>query len=79
MLDADLLVHAANRGFLQNGPDAVALYRANVNAFPFGTRVTRAGLIDAVVYSTNNKLGRRLVDALIPGREFRLFHIFSEE
>ncbi|XP_041469734.1 uncharacterized protein LOC121419367 [Lytechinus variegatus] len=65
--NADLLVHTATRGFLQNGPDAIAVYRAHVGAFPFGTSVTSAGLIDAVVYSTNNKEGRRLVNVLVPG------------
>ncbi len=38
--------------FLQNGPDAVALYQANASAFPAGTPVTTSNLLDAVVYDT---------------------------
>ena len=76
-LDADLLVHTASRGFLQNGPDAIALYRGHVGAFPFGTSVTGASLIDAVVYATNNKQGRRLVNVLVPGMNIYLSFLFS--
>ncbi|XP_071493888.1 uncharacterized protein [Diadema antillarum] len=65
--EADLLLHAAPRGFLQNGPDAVALYRAHEGAFPPGTPVTEKSVIDAVVYSTNHKRANSLVDRLVPG------------
>ncbi|WP_340198552.1 lamin tail domain-containing protein [Ascidiimonas sp. W6] len=39
---------------LQNGADAVALYKANASDFPNGTAVTLTGLEDAVVYDTND-------------------------
>ncbi len=39
---------------LQNGADAVALYLGDASSFPNGTAVTTAGLIDAVVYDTND-------------------------
>jgi exonuclease III len=39
---------------LQNGADAVALYKANAADFPNGTPVTLSGLEDAVVYDTND-------------------------
>ncbi len=39
---------------LQNGADAVALYAGNATDFPSGTAVTTAGLIDALVYDTND-------------------------
>eukprot|EP00057_Strongylocentrotus_purpuratus_P033678 XP_792358.3 PREDICTED: LOW QUALITY PROTEIN: uncharacterized protein LOC587541 [Strongylocentrotus purpuratus] len=65
--NADLLVHTATRGFLQNGPDAIALYRGHVGAFPFGTSVTGASLIDAVVYATNNRKAGGLLNVLVPG------------
>ncbi len=39
---------------LQNGADAAALYVGNGTDFPSGTALTTAGLIDAVVYDTND-------------------------
>ena len=39
---------------LQNGADAVALYVGNAIAFPNGTPVTTANLIDAMVYDTSD-------------------------
>jgi predicted extracellular nuclease len=39
---------------LQNGADAVALYQGNAADFPIGTAVTTTGLIDAIVYDTND-------------------------
>ncbi|WP_340063318.1 T9SS type A sorting domain-containing protein [Ascidiimonas aurantiaca] len=39
---------------LQNGADAVALYQATAADFPNGTLVTTTGLIDALVYDTND-------------------------
>ncbi|MEX1157893.1 MAG: hypothetical protein WEC79_03055, partial [Thermomicrobiales bacterium] len=41
-------------GLLQNGADAVALYRGNASDFPNSTAVTTANLQDAVVYDTND-------------------------
>ncbi|PKP68280.1 MAG: hypothetical protein CVT82_15830, partial [Alphaproteobacteria bacterium HGW-Alphaproteobacteria-4] len=40
--------------FLQNGPDAVALYLGDATDFPNGTAVTTANLIDAIVYDTDD-------------------------
>ncbi|MEO1050397.1 MAG: endonuclease/exonuclease/phosphatase family protein [Bacteroidota bacterium] len=39
---------------LQNGADAVAIYRADAAAFPNGTVVTTDNLVDAVVYDTDD-------------------------
>lgn len=39
---------------LQNGADAVALYAADGADFPNGTPVTTDGLVDALVYDTND-------------------------
>ncbi|MCB9080383.1 MAG: ExeM/NucH family extracellular endonuclease [Lewinellaceae bacterium] len=46
------LIFANN--LLQNGADAVALYRANATDFPTGTAVTTANLQDALVYDTTD-------------------------
>src|SRR5262249_27283874 len=40
--------------FLQNGPDAVALYVGNATDFPNGTPVTAMNLQDAIVYGTDD-------------------------
>ncbi|WP_456868194.1 endonuclease/exonuclease/phosphatase family protein [Galbibacter sp. BG1] len=39
---------------LQNGADAVALYQGTINDFQNGTSITTNGLIDAVVYDTDD-------------------------
>ncbi len=50
---------------LQNGPDAVALYKAPASSFPNGTAAANFDLIDAVVYGTTAADG--LIAALLPG------------
>lgn len=42
------------RNILQDGPDAVALYRGNASDFPNGTALTTNNLIDALVYHTGD-------------------------
>ncbi len=39
---------------IQNGADAIAVYQAAASAFPDGTAVTSAGLVDAIVYGTSD-------------------------
>ena len=39
---------------IQNGADAVALYKSNKSDFPADTQVTTANLIDAVVYDSDD-------------------------
>jgi len=41
-------------GVLQNGADAVALYRAGASDFPLNTAVTTTNLQDAIVYDTSD-------------------------
>ncbi|TQV74251.1 ExeM/NucH family extracellular endonuclease [Exilibacterium tricleocarpae] len=53
---------------LQNGADAVALYRAAAADFPNGTPVTTAGLVDALVYDTNDADDSDLLVLLNPGQ-----------
>ena len=51
---------------LQNGADAVALYKGNASNFPDGTILRTENLVDAIVYETsdnnNNELGLLLND-----------------
>ncbi len=42
-------------GVMQNGADAAALFAANSSDFPHGSPVTTNGLLDALVYDTNDE------------------------
>ena len=53
----------ASTNLLQNGPDAVALYRRADADFPNGTAPTTDGLLDVVVYGTGDDDDRDLLDA----------------
>ncbi len=61
---------ALNNGFLQNGADAAALYQADAGLFPSGTFPTTAGLIDAIVYGTNDPDAIELLTALNLAQQF---------
>ncbi len=52
---------------LQNGADAVALYKADAANFPNGTAVTTDNLIDAIVYDTNDNDDAELLALLNAG------------
>jgi len=53
---------------LQNGQDAVALYFGSAAQFPNGTAVTTVGLIDAIVYDTDEADDPGLLALLNPGQ-----------
>ena len=55
-------------GTLQNGADAVAVHQSLATAFPNGTPVTAANLIDAVVYGIAQPDDTGLLDVLTPGK-----------
>ncbi len=52
---------------LQNGADAVALYKTDAASFPNGTTITTDNLIDAVVYDTNDNDDAELLVLLNAG------------
>jgi hypothetical protein len=52
--EADLYVDPGSSGWLQNGADAVAVYIGDGADFPNGAPVTTDGLIDAIVYNTDD-------------------------
>ncbi|BAN03766.1 ExeM/NucH family extracellular endonuclease [Ilumatobacter coccineus] len=54
--------------WLQNGADAIALYEADATDFPNGTAVTLDGLVDAVVYDTNDSDDPELLVLLEAGQ-----------
>ena len=62
---ADL--RAPKDNFLQNGADAVALYRGDASLFPNDTPVTTDGLIDALVYDTDDGDDPGLLVLLLAG------------
>jgi len=54
-VDAVFLTNCdVDAGQIQNGPDAVALYQGNAADFPDGTTITTDGLVDALVYDTDD-------------------------
>ncbi|MBL6645113.1 MAG: PKD domain-containing protein [Flavobacteriales bacterium] len=55
-------------GLLRNGGDAVALFEGDSADFPNGTPLTTVGLLDAVVYGTNDQTNPFLIDSLTPGQ-----------
>ena len=62
-----LEVDPGGSGAFQNGADAVALYVGSIDAFPNQTAVTPEGLVDALVYGTDDGDDFELLDALTPG------------
>ncbi|MFZ4707562.1 MAG: chitobiase/beta-hexosaminidase C-terminal domain-containing protein, partial [Bacteroidales bacterium] len=54
--------------FLQNGADAVALYQANGTDFPNGAALTMTGLLDALVYDTDDADDAGLLTLLNAGQ-----------
>jgi hypothetical protein len=64
----DLTFDPGASGFLQNGPDAVALYAANASDFPNGTPVTTTNLQDAIVYGTDDPDDAGLLALLNPSQ-----------
>ncbi len=53
---------------LQNGPDAIAVYAASPASFPNGSAISLNGLVDAVVYGTNDPDAPGLLALLLPGQ-----------
>ena len=57
-----------NTNLLQNGADAVALFSGDASAFPNGTPLTTVGLLDAIVYDTNDSDDSGLLQLLNVGQ-----------
>jgi hypothetical protein len=53
--------------WIQNGADAIALYRGNAVDFPNGTPITTQNLLDAIVYDTDDADDQGLLVLLEPG------------
>lgn len=54
---------------IQNGADAIAIYKDEAASFPNGTPVTATGLIDAVVYDTDDSDDNGLLSVLLNDAE----------
>jgi len=61
-----LVMGTSNR--IQNGADAVALFLGDAASYPSGTSVSGIGLVDAVVYDTNDSDNSGLLDVLTPNQ-----------
>ncbi|XP_071963521.1 uncharacterized protein [Antedon mediterranea] len=55
-----------DRAWLQNGPDAVGLYKNS--SIALRDQATTANIIDAIVYGTRQRVDRRLLRLLVPGQ-----------
>lgn len=49
---SDIVLPAGGSGFIQNGPDAVAIYQTAAANFPDASPVSMTNLVDALVYGT---------------------------
>lgn len=56
------------RPVLRGGPKAIALYRGNSSGFVLGKALPVTGLLDALVYTSNEEPNPELLEILTPGR-----------
>ena len=68
--NVDLVFDPGSFGTLQNGADAVALYRGDASDFPNDTAATTTNLVDAIVYDTNDSDDTELLAALGQDTQF---------
>ncbi len=66
VLNVDLVVPENS---FQNGADAVGIYQGTAADFPNGTEITFDGLIDAIVYGTDDDTDPELITLLNSGQE----------
>ncbi len=66
--NVDMIFDPGASGFLQNGPDAIALYLADATAWPVDAAPSTTGLVDAVVYGTLDPDATGLLTVLTPGQ-----------
>jgi hypothetical protein len=64
---SDLVLQSGSTGWLQNGADAIGLYNAPEIVFTTATGATATGLVDAVVYGTDDADDLELLATLTPG------------
>ncbi|MGB8705250.1 MAG: lamin tail domain-containing protein, partial [Gillisia sp.] len=60
--------YVVSNGFIQNGADAVALYKDSASNFPPSSALSTANLIDAVVYGTGDATDNELLALLNNGQ-----------
>ena len=66
--NVDMLLNPVNNGSIQNGADAVVLYEGVAANWPLGTVVVSDGVVDAIVYGTNDPEDAGLMTLLAPGQ-----------
>lgn len=57
-------------GFLHNGPDGVAVYRAPQMAFTYGTVAEPQSVVDGIVYSLTGDAAVSMATKLTPGKAY---------
>ena len=66
--NADLTFDPGQFGNLQNGADAVVLYKGHATSFPNGAPITTANILDAVVYGTDDPTDAELLPLINAGQ-----------
>jgi hypothetical protein len=66
--NVDMIIPGSAQGVIQNGADAVALYAGDATTWPSSTFVVSTGLVDAVVYGTDDPEATTLITTLCPGQ-----------
>ena len=66
--NVDMLLNAVSNGSIQNGADAIVLYEGIAADWPLGTLVVSDGVVDAIVYGTNDAEDAGLMTLLAPGQ-----------
>lgn len=66
VVNVDLVIPANS---FQNGADAIGIYRGAATTYPNGTPLTLEGLVDAIVYGTDDDTDEALITLLNPGQE----------
>jgi hypothetical protein len=66
--NVDMLLNPAASGSIQNGPDAIVLYEGVVANWPLDSPAISDGVVDAIVYGTNNPEDVSLITLLTPGQ-----------
>ena len=62
--NCDMEVGTGTTNLIQNGADAVALLMADAASYPNDTAIPMSGIVDAIVYGTNDDDDDELLDAL---------------
>jgi len=79
VVNVDLVIPPGSQGAIGNGADAVALFFANAVDFPNDTPVTFNGMLDVLIYDTNDPDDTGLLTGLTPTNNLTVFQVNENE